>query len=309
MPSHSRDESCDQLQIHLCQAAEMGDDVEHLVITGVELTGYELGRGAYGKVFTAKYNGVTCAVKESHSAVLEGMTTAERHALNEGFMQECRQHSKLHHPNIVKFLGVYYPRGSAFNLPVLVMELMECNLTQLLHQNISMYVKLSIVLDVCRGVHYLHTLNPPMMHRDLSSDNILLTTCLVAKVADFKTMKMAPLLSSDKLTQGPGTSDFMPPEVYGDNPHYGLSLDVFSFGCVICHVMTQQSPEPSAATAPDPLVRKRVSLSEAQRRRHYVDEISDGSLKQLVIACLDNDQERRPTMSVVRERITSVIAS
>ena len=74
-------------------------------------------------------------------------------------------------------LGVYYPNDQAV-LPVLVMELMECNLTQLLenYQNIPMYVKLSILQDVSRAICYLHTLNPPMMHRDLimNCNNILI---------------------------------------------------------------------------------------------------------------------------------------
>ena len=77
--------------------------------------------------------------------------------------------------NIVKMLGVYYlSEGDV--LPVLVMELMEYKLTTLLEmsQDIPVYVKLSILQDVSRGVHYLHTLNCPVIHRDLSSNDILL---------------------------------------------------------------------------------------------------------------------------------------
>ena len=203
-------------------------------------------------------------------------------------------------------LGVYYPNDQAV-LPVLVMELMECSLTQLLdrYHNIPMYVKLSILQDVSRAICYLHTLNPPLMHRDLTSNNILFTTSLVAKVCDFGTIKVVSPLSSDRMTQGPGTIHFMPPESFGDDPHYGLSLDVFSFGCVVCHVITQEWPTPSFTF--DPVTRKVVALSAVERRQHYIDQISGRPLKQLVITCLDNDQERRPPISLVSERITSII--
>ena len=200
-------------------------------------------------------------------------------------------------------LGVYYPNDQAV-LPVLVMELMKCDLTQLLenYHNIPMYVKLSILQDVSRAICYLHTLNPPLMHRDLTCNNVLLTTSLVAKVYDFGVMKVVSPLASDRMTQCPGTSVFMPPETFEDDPHYGLPLDVFSFGCVVCHVITQQWPIPS-----DQVTDRGVVLSEVERRQHYIDEIREGSLKQLVITCLDDDPERRPPISLVSERITSII--
>ena len=178
---------------------------------------------------------------------------------------------------------------------------MECNLTQLLenYQNIPMYVKLSILQDVSRAICHLHTLNPPMMHRDLSSNNILLTTNLVAKVCDFRMMKVVSPLLSARMIKVPGTPNFMPPEIFKDDPHYGLPLDVFSFGCVVCHVITQQWPTPLSQPS---IVEG--SKTKVERRQHYIDQISEGSLKQLVITCLDDDPYERPPISVVSERIT-----
>ena len=143
-------------------------------------------------------------------------------------------------------LGVCYHNDQAV-LPVLVMELMDCNLIQLLenNHNIPMYVKLSILQDVSRAICYLHTLNPPIMHCDLNSNSILLTTSLVAKVSDFGVSMVMSPLASERMITAPGTLHFMPPEAFADDPHYGLPLDVFSFGCVVCHVITQQWPEPS----------------------------------------------------------------
>ena len=53
------------------------DVVKHLIITGVKSTGYELGRGAYGRVFAVEYNGITCAAKKIHSALLDIETSNE----------------------------------------------------------------------------------------------------------------------------------------------------------------------------------------------------------------------------------------
>ena len=271
-----------------------GDDVvKHLIITGVKFTDRELGRGAYGRVFAVDYNGVMRAAKEIRLRLLgDDVAAVDRSWRKRMYLQEFLLHSKLHHPNIVKMLGVYYPNDQAV-LPVLVMELMERNLTQLLenYQNIPMYVKLSILQDVSRAICYLHTLNPPMMHCDLTSNNILLTTSLVAKVCDFGVMKEVSPLSSDRMTIAPGTLHFMPPEALVDDPHYGLPLDVFSFGCVICHVISQQWPEPLSSKVRDPKTGKRLALTEVESPQHYIDQISEGSLQQLVITCLDDDQE------------------
>ena len=114
-----------------------------------------LGQGSYGTVYKADHNGTACAAKQVDPKSLR--IIAER--MEQHFLLECLQHSKLHHPNIVKMLGAYYPKKRAI-LPFLVMELMECNLTQLLenHQNISMYVKLSILQDVSRAIYMLKIL-------------------------------------------------------------------------------------------------------------------------------------------------------
>ncbi|XP_065884645.1 uncharacterized protein [Dysidea avara] len=239
-----------------------------------------------------------------HWILLEGVSPDQREQFKQFFLHECLLHSKFDHPNIVKMLGVYYPSEGDV-LPVLVMELMEYKLTTLLDksQDIPVYVKLSILQDVSRGVHYLHTLNRPVIHRDLSPNDILLNNNLVGKLCDFGLAKKMPgsPYSSEEMTQAPGGISFMPPEASADDLHYGLPLDVFSFGCVVCHVISQQWPIPSDPT------KQGKPLSEVERRQHFIDQISDESLKQLVISCLDDDPERRPPISQVCGRITSII--
>jgi len=85
---------------------------------------------------------------------------------------------------------------------------------------------------------YLHSHKPPIVHRDLSSNNILLTTFLRAKISDLGVAKVIRPDHKKSLTKVPGTADFMPPEAMCDTvtSKYDTSLDVFSFGAVMLHV-------------------------------------------------------------------------
>ena len=100
---------------------------------------------------------------------------------------------------------------------------------------------------------------------------------------------------------------FVSPEVLGVDHFYGKSTasDVFSFGCVMCHTITQQWPEPLFYTKP--FADTKIALSEIEKRQYYIGQIGDESLKQLVILCLNNRPERRPPILQVNETITSLV--
>ena len=117
-----------------------------------------------------------------------------------------------------------------------------------------MPIKLPILLDVSLGLRYLHS--SKIVHRDLSSNNILLTTLLRAKISDLGVAKVVRTDSKKSLTKIPGTADFMPPEAQLDTPIYNILLDVFSYGGVVLHTATQLWPTPSAVKQYDPKTRK-----------------------------------------------------
>jgi len=98
------------------------------------------------------------------------------------------------HPNVVQFLGIYYPSPKD-KLPWLIMEMMYTNLTSLIEKyettDLPLHIKLSILMDTSRGLQYLHSRD--IIHRDLSSNNVLLTQQLVAKIADFGMAKIVSL--------------------------------------------------------------------------------------------------------------------
>ena len=97
-------------------------------------------------------------------------------------------------------IGIHYPTKG--NLPVIVMEKMRFSLSNFVdsHSIIQWDVKLSILDDVCCGLYYLHTRNPPIIHRDLTPNNVLLFSHLRAKIANHGVART--LLKTDtKLTK------------------------------------------------------------------------------------------------------------
>ena len=92
---------------------DISDQLRRLTISesNIELSrDQDLGRGAYGRVFKARYRGSLCAAKEIHSILIEAAyTPAERRRLQAAFQRECDHCSKLNHPNIVHFIGIYHP--------------------------------------------------------------------------------------------------------------------------------------------------------------------------------------------------------
>ena len=292
------------------------DDLKKLELKGITSLNKELGRGAYGKVFKVKYYATICAAKEIHSIFLEGVGEAEMHRTIASFLRECQQCSALRHPNIVQFLGIYYPTevGGAIRrmrLPVMVMEMMADSLTSFVekYEKIPIQIKFSIVHDVSLGLCYLHNHHPPIVHRDLSPNNVLLTTHHVAKISD---LGVAKVMQTDNrkttmLSKAPGTVDFMPPEAFERKPVYGPPMDVFSFGGIILHTFNQQWPSPSLQVQFDPKSKKRIALSEVERRQEYLDKMTGEAevLRLLVEECLDCDPDARPNIANVCERIQS----
>ena len=195
---------------------------------------------------------------------------------------------------LAMLIGIHYPTKGG--LPVIVMEKMQYSLRKFVesHSIIQWDKKLSILHDVCCGLYYLHTKNPPIIHRDLTPNNILLCSHHRAKITDLGVAR--PLQETNtKLTKVPGTAVFMPPECIADNPVYGLPLDMFSFGGIILYVCVQQWPSLTSYMQFDCDGNKRI-LTEMERRQKHLDEMigANQDLKPLAISCLDDNPNDRP---------------
>ena len=281
------------------------------IIDNIQL-GKQIGRGANGRVFQAKWEGATVAVKEIHSIFINEASDLEFQWFKKSFLRECEQSSQLRHPNVVRFFGIYWPSGA--RAPSLVMERLHGSLTSLLEQNpaIPMGTKLSIVHDVALGLRYLHTRTPIIIHRDLSSNNVLISKGMEGKIGDLGTVRLVDSRKQSQMTKAPGTVDFMPPEALaaGDNVKYERELDVFSFGCVMLHTLSHQWPTPSEPVVTDPVTFEMKAKSEVDRRNNYFDKISKNSSDvsiRIIKSCLNNIPKNRASIVTVCNQLERLV--
>ena len=288
---------------------EIIEELKDVTLNKVVPLNKELGRGAYGSVFTVKHGGNIRAAKKIHTILTDDVSPEQRQAIKDDFVRECLCCSSIRHPNIVQFVGVYYQSDKS-SLPIMVMELMDTSLTAFVENNktqIAIQTKMSILYDVSKGLDYLHNHHKPqILHRDLSPNNVMLTRCqIAAKIGDLgvaKVVRADNRQTKSKLTKAPGTLHFMPPEaLVDDNPVYGTSIDVFSFGGIALHVFSEEWPTPSGPKMMDPVTEELMALSEAKRRQKYLDEMTGkaAALRGIVERCLSDNPKKRPPIQEV----------
>ena len=266
--------------------------LESYKLTRVQLTGNKLGQGSYASVMEVNYMGLKCAGKKIHEVLIE---QGETNYIVRHFEEECRILSTMRHPNIVQFLGVYFNENE--RVPMLVMEFLPMNLTSCIekHGILPEEINYSILYDVALGLYYLHNQSPPIVHRDLSANNVLLTYNMNAKISDLgvaRILNLTPLQAS-RLTQTPGTPAYMPPEVMVANPKYDTSIDEFSFGIMMIHIFSGKWPEPECSQI-EVEDGKMIPVTEAERRKSFLKAIGDDhSLTKAIITCIHNDPSKR----------------
>ena len=156
------------------------------------------------------------------------------------------------------------------------MELLHTSLDKILErrQNLPLGLKLNILLDVTKGLVHLHNMRPPIIHRDLTTGNILINKdSLTAKIGDLGNARMIePDKLSRTLSKSPGTLVYMPPESTGNHPNYDSSLDIFSFGHLALHTIIEVFPgRLLSATYHDLKTHKIIGRSELERRVEYIE--------------------------------------
>ena len=268
-----------------------------------------LGIGSYGKVVRAKMGKQHCAAKLLHDTMFLFNDPGLQNFVRK-FGEECRLLSSIEHPNIVKYLGTTSDPKSGRT--VLLMELMHESLTKFLERSpdgpLPYYPQFSIGHDVALALAYLHSRS--IVHRDLSSNNVLLTADGTAKVTDFgmsRFIEMNP--RATPLTQCPGTLAYMPPEALITPPQYSDKLDCFSFGVLTIQIATRQFPNPGNANkyVEDPKYpsgRVIIQIPETERRRKQIDLVEqDHPLLPLAIKCLAGRDTERPSAHELCEEL------
>ena len=310
-------ETVHQLKDAVPELKDVIPELKEVTLMGVETLNDELGRGAYGSVFKVKHSDIVCAAKKIHPILIENVSNEEKQKIKSNFIRECLYCNSVRHPNIVQFFGVYYHSGQS-SLPIMVMELMDTSLTKFIENNqsqITIQTKMAILYDVSKGLSFLHNHKPQILHRDLSSNNVMLSRFqITAKIGDLgvaKVVRADNRETKSKLTTAPGTQHFMPPEALVDDPVYGTPIDVFSFGGVALHVFSEEWPAPSAFKQKDPITKKMITLTEAERRQPYLDKMigKAAELRKMVEQCLDDDPDERPPIQEVSEIIAPLKVS
>ena len=261
--------------------------------------GKELSRGAYGAVHSGRLDGKEVAVKRIHGLLEAAREQGDLETMLGDFRHECELLEQVDHPHVVKFKGAFY--DETIDEPILVMELMTENLRQYLERNrgqLSRQKQLEICISIVRGLFFLHTQTPPIVHRDLTDKNILLDANGVVKISD---LGQSRLKTADYFSTGqPGAIPFMSPEAMPELSHYNEKLDMFSLGVLMLEVATQQSP--------------RVRLvgigitPELQRRSEDLSKLDeDHPLQPLILSCLKDNPKERPDILTIHTQLLAMV--
>lgn len=284
--------------------------------------GAVIGGGGFGQVWRAKWKGTPVAVK-----VLTGAAQAENvsTAVLEEFIAEINMVSGMRHPNICLFMGACLdPPNRA-----IVTELCENgSLWDALRSPLSIYQMADgmtrqawpldlyderqvfdniippltplgawpwalvkrVAAGTARGMCYLHSGDPPVLHRDLKSANILLDESYTAKLADFGLSRLKAVRSG--MTGNCGTVQWMAPEVLCSE-HYAEPADVYSFGIILWEMLTQECPY-------EGLTPIQCALSVLnQNMRPVVPDWCPQPFSDLINGCVDRDPQSRPTFTAI----------
>ena len=278
-----------------------------------------LGIGSYGAVCKAMCDDLPCAAKILHPALFQ-FTTPGTTSVTRKFEQECRLLSAIKHPHIVQYLGTCLDPES--RLPVLLMELMDESLTRYLErarEPLPYHTEVNLCHDIALALSYLHSNG--IVHRDLSSNNVLLMAGSRAKVTDFGMVKLYDVNRSTAhltpLTLCPGTVAYMSPEALGEPPVYTDRLDSFSLGVLGIQIMSRRFPDPGdrfqvvAIVDPRfPSGRAKVDIPEIERRQPHISLINPHHpLLPVALDCLNDNDRERPSCHELCGRVSTLKAS
>ncbi|PWA79140.1 protein kinase-like domain-containing protein [Artemisia annua] len=268
-----------------------------------------IGSGGYGKVYKGTLNtGQVVAIKRAQQGSLQGSFE---------FKTEIELLSRIHHKNVVALVGFCYEQGEQ----MLVYEYisngtLKDNLTGKSGMRLDWMKRLKVALDSANGLTYLHELaNPPIIHRDVKSNNILLDNHLNAKVADFGLSKLLGDESKGYVsTQVKGTLGYMDPEYYMTQQLTEKS-DVYSFGIVLLEMLTSRSPIHKGKFIVRE-VKEAIDKSGDPNGLYNILDPSLGSPKtlgglskfvNLAMRCVQDSGADRPKMGEVVREIESII--
>uniref|UniRef100_A0A0D9V741 non-specific serine/threonine protein kinase n=1 Tax=Leersia perrieri TaxID=77586 RepID=A0A0D9V741_9ORYZ len=271
---------------------------------------HEIGSGGYGKVYKGMLaNGQMAAIKRAQQGSMQG--AAE-------FKNEIELLSRVHHKNLVSLVGFCYEQGEQ----MLVYEYipngtLRENLKGKGGVHLDWKDRLRIAVGSAKGLAYLHELaDPPIIHRDIKSTNILLDENLIAKVADFGLSKLVSDTQKGHVsTQVKGTLGYLDPEYYMTQ-QLSEKSDVYSFGVVMLELITSRQPIEKGMY----IVREiRTAMDQYDQEYYGLKSLIDPTIRdsakmvglrrfvQLAMECVEESAADRPTMNDVVKELEIII--
>lgn len=255
-----------------------------------------IGAGSFGTVFRAEWHGSEVAVK-----VLADQDFHEDRIKE--FLREVAIMNRVRHPNLVLFMGAVTERP---HLSIVTEYLPRGSLYRLINKAATGEIfdrrrRLHMALDVAKAINYLHCLNPPVVHLDLKSPNLLVDKNWSVKVCDFGLSRLMAntFIASTSIA---GTPEWMAPEFLRGEPTNEKS-DVFSFGVILWELLTMQQPWRGLGPA------QVVGAVAFQNRRLTIPPNTRPALATLMDSCWADDPRQRPPFSSIVEILKNLLKS
>ncbi|XP_069501416.1 serine/threonine-protein kinase WNK3 isoform X2 [Ambystoma mexicanum] len=242
----------------------------------------ELGRGAFKTVFkgldTETWVEVAwCELQDRK------LTKAEQ----QRFKEEAEMLKGLQHPNIVRFYDSWESTLKGKKCIVLVTELMTSGTLKTYLKRFKV-MKPKVLRSWCRqilkGLQFLHTRTPPIIHRDLKCDNIFITGPTGSvKIGD---LGLATLMRTSFAKSVIGTPEFMAPEMYEE--HYDESVDVYAFGMCMLEMATSEYPYSECQNAAQIYRKVTSGIKPAS-----FNKVTDPEVKEIIDECIRQNKSER----------------
>lgn len=306
----------DSITSRSCDLANLTSTFDIIDFTDIELV-KTIGEGSYGLVWLGRYLQTTVAVKVLTHDTKRAMGWAPDQPPSEeallALQKEASIMAGLRHPNCVQYLGC------CLDPPALVMEycsrrsvdkiLAEANRDVKSSRQIDWVHLLGIATDAAKGMLYLHSRSPPIVHRDLKSPNLLVDALWHVKISDFN---LSRALEKDSVSSSLQITNprWLAPEILRGE-HGGKAADVYSFGIVLWELMTWKLPW-GENTNPFSIINsviqgKQLAIPEQDQLRAGPLACYDEYVT-LITQCWTSDPAQRPTMDSIVQQLRNMLS-
>ncbi|XP_077871617.1 serine/threonine-protein kinase WNK1 isoform X11 [Ictidomys tridecemlineatus] len=269
---------------------QLQDDIEELETKAVGMSNdgrflkfdIEIGRGSFKTVYKGLDTETTVEVAWCELQDRK-LTKSER----QRFKEEAEMLKGLQHPNIVRFYDSWESTVKGKKCIVLVTELMTSGTLKTYLKRFKV-MKIKVLRSWCRqilkGLQFLHTRTPPIIHRDLKCDNIFITGPTGSvKIGD---LGLATLKRASFAKSVIGTPEFMAPEMYEEK--YDESVDVYAFGMCMLEMATSEYPYSECQNAAQIYRRVTSGVKPAS-----FDKVAIPEVKEIIEGCIRQNKDER----------------